>query len=117
MNTIQLENRLVDFAVEIINLQNTLYRTYAGRQISHQITRAAISSALNYGESRHAESRKDFRHKIKLVVKELKEVQMGLRICFKAKFITESSRSILDENDELVAIFVSTSKTLSKALH
>ena len=87
MNSDQLESRLIDFAVMIISLTRLLEKKYAGRQLSNQITRASISSALNYVEARHAESKKYFFHKIKVLVKELKEVQIGLRICFRTSFL------------------------------
>jgi len=40
MNLNDLENRLIDFLVKVIFLARILERTYAGRQLSNQITRA-----------------------------------------------------------------------------
>ena len=51
-----LENRLVDFSVRIINLSTNLPRTPAGRHIAGQIMRSGTSPAPNYGEARGAES-------------------------------------------------------------
>jgi len=63
MNVNDLENRLIDFSVKVMSLAKILERTYAGKQLSNQITRASISSALNYGEAIFAESKRDFIHK------------------------------------------------------
>jgi hypothetical protein len=69
----QLEQRLIDFAVRIISLTNRLPRTPAGRHIAGQILRSGTSPAPNYGEARGAESRADFIHKMRVVLKELNE--------------------------------------------
>jgi hypothetical protein len=52
----ELEGRLIDFAVRIVNLSASLPRTPAGKHISGQILRSGTSPAPNYGEARGAES-------------------------------------------------------------
>ena len=107
-----LENRLIDFAVSVIELEKNLKRTYAGQQLSNQMTRAAISTALNYGEAQLAESRRDFIHKVKISWKESKEVNVGLKICFKAKFLDDrQNAAAFQESKELISIFVKTVST------
>jgi four helix bundle protein len=69
----QLENRLIDFAVRIIRLVSKLPKTAAGKHAAGQILRSGTSPAPNYGEVRGAESRADFVHKIRVVLKELNE--------------------------------------------
>jgi four helix bundle protein len=59
-----LEDRLVDFAVTIIDTVEALPRTRAGNHIAGQLVRCGTSPALNYGEAQSAESQKDFIHKI-----------------------------------------------------
>ena len=114
MNPEILENRLIDFAVSIIELEKELRKTYAGQYLSNQLTRASISAALNYGEAQLAESRRDFIHKVKISLKESKEVNVGLKICFKAKLLSEHQTALIfQESKELVSIFakaVSTAK-------
>lgn len=68
-----LEDRLIEFAVRIVNLSANLPRTPAGRHIANQILRSGTSPAPNYGEARGAESRADFVHKLRVVLKELNE--------------------------------------------
>jgi len=117
MNANDLEERLISFSVNIISLSKILERTYAGRQLSNQLIRASISSTLNYGEARPAESSRDFIHKIKLVVKELKEINIGLKICSRATLLDgKKDKKIFQESHELVAIFVKISHTASKNL-
>ena len=48
----ELEERLIDFAVRIVNLSASLPRTPAGKHIAGQIMRSGTSPAPNYGEAR-----------------------------------------------------------------
>ena len=78
-----------------------------------------MSPALNYSEAQSAESRKDFIHKLKICVKELRETYTALRIIDKAE-ITSNPEEIIDvigENNELISIFVSSIKTIQKTLN
>ena len=75
-----LENRLIDFAVQIINVIEALPNTKAGNHIAGQLVRSGTSPAPNYGEAQSAESRKDFIHKMKIALKELRESLIWLRI-------------------------------------
>ena len=66
-----IEERLIDFAVRVIRVSKALPETPEGRHISGQLLRSGTSPAPNYGEARSAESKKDFLHKLKIVLKEL----------------------------------------------
>ena len=72
----KLEERLIDFAVIIIKLSASLPKSAAGRHIAGQILRCGTSPAPNYGEARGAESRADFVHKLRVVLKELNETSV-----------------------------------------
>lgn len=76
--------------------------------------RSSISAALNYGEAQSAESRKDFVHKNSIVLKELRETSIGLKILFESTSIKENSQItiLLDECNHLTAIFQKTVNTL-----
>jgi four helix bundle protein len=76
----ELEERLIDFAVRIVKLSANLPRTSAGKHIAGQIMRSGTSPAPNYGEARGAESHADFVHKLRVVLKELNETSIWLRI-------------------------------------
>lgn len=114
-----LENRLIDFAVLIIEISDSLPNNRAGNTISGQIVRSGTSTALNYGEAQDAESNQDFIHKIKIILKELRETFVGLKIIRKAKlYKNENKLNIaLKENNELIAIFVATVKTARKRIN
>lgn len=66
-----LEKTLIEFAVLIIEITENLYTTRAGNHIAGQLVRSGTSPALLYGEAQSAESRNDFIHKLKILLKEL----------------------------------------------
>ncbi len=68
-----LEDRLIDFAIRISEIAESLPNNPLGKQINNQMVRSGTSPALNYGEAQSSESTKDFIHKIKIVLKELRE--------------------------------------------
>jgi four helix bundle protein len=116
MNPKDLENRLILFTVMIIKIADSLPDTRAANNIANQIVRSCSSPALNYGEAQSAESTNDFLHKIQVVLKELRETFVALRIIQEAEMVKDKDRlnvAIL-ENNELISIFVSTVNTIKK---
>lgn len=108
----QLEERLIEFASGIIDLAESLPNTPAGKHLGGQILRSGTSPALNYGEAQAAESRSDFIHKIKICLKELRETNVCLKlIARRGWFPEEHFHSLLNESNELVAIFTKSAKT------
>lgn len=107
-----LERRLVDFAVRIITVVEALPNSKAGNHIAGQLIRAGTSAAPNYGEAQSAESRKDFIHKMKIALKELRETLIWLQIIERKPLCDPPTMAeILKECDELIAIFVASVKT------
>jgi four helix bundle protein len=110
-----LENRLIDFAVGIIKLAESLPKTRTGNHIAGQILRSGTSPAPNYGEAHSAESNPDFIHKMKVCLKELRETRVWLIMISKAMLKPENEITLLlKENVELVSIFVASIKTARK---
>ncbi len=73
MNQQELEDRLINFAAVVIDMVGMLPASIAGKHLAGQLIRSGTPPALNYGEARGAESRKDFIHKNKVVLKKLRE--------------------------------------------
>jgi len=113
----ELEDRLIDFAVRIIKLSASLPRTPAGKHIAGQIMRSGTSPAPNYGEARGAESYADFIHKLRIVLKELNETSIWLRIIERSQLVKkESLTELIGENRELCKIFTVSLKTARKRI-
>lgn len=111
-----LQERLIDFAIAIILLVESLSNTKSANHIGGQVLRAGTSPAFNYGEAQSAESRKDFIHKMKICLKELRETQVGLKMIHRLT-IAKSQREVenlLKESGELVSIFVKSIETAER---
>ena len=108
-----LEERLIDFAVRIISTAQSLPKTKVGNHVAGQLIRCGTSPASNYGEAQSAESRSDFIHKMKICLKELRETKVWLLIIVRGSLIKPASKieSLINENDELISIFVTSIKT------
>ncbi|MBT8244262.1 MAG: four helix bundle protein [Winogradskyella sp.] len=108
-----LEDRLIKFAVDIIIVCGKIDGNFASQHLSKQLIRSATSSALNYGEAQSAESSRDFLHKMKICLKELRESLVNLKIQKGANLIKNIKKLniLLKENNELIAIFVSSIRT------
>jgi four helix bundle protein len=112
----ELEKRLIAFSVMIINAVETIKNSTAGIHLCDQVIRSGTSSALNYGEAQSAESRKDFLHKISVVLKELRETNINLEIIRGAGLSNDNENLIrlLDESEQLIKIFQKTISTIKK---
>ena len=108
----ELEDRLVDFAVRIVKLSAGLPKTPAGKHIAGQILRSGTSPAPNYGEARGAESRADFIHKLRIVLKELNETSIWLRIIERSELLKRHLvADISGESRGLSRIFTASLRT------
>ena len=108
----ELEERLIDFAVRIVRLSSGLPKTAAGKHIAGQILRSGTSPAPNYGEARGAESHADFVHKLRIVLKELNETSIWLRVIERSQLLrTQLLAEIINENNQLCRIFTASLKT------
>jgi four helix bundle protein len=113
-----LEERLVDFAVLIIKIADEMIDTRAGNHISGQIVRSGTHPALHYGEAQSAESRQDFIHKLKVLLKELTETNNALKIIRKSALCSKMQLidNALPECNELISIFVKSISTAEENL-
>jgi four helix bundle protein len=77
------------------------------------VIRSSTSAALNYGEAQSAESKKDFIHKNSVVLKELREMGISLKILQETNSVKDHNTmlKLLDECNQLTAIFQKTVTT------
>jgi four helix bundle protein len=110
-----LEDRLLEFSARIVWLVDALPNTRAANHIAGQLLRCGTSPYGNHGEVEAAESRRDFVHKLRVCLKELRETRRWLRLLFKAGLIPEEKMAaILGETEELIKIFFSSVRTAEK---
>jgi four helix bundle protein len=110
-----LEDRLVEYTCNMIDIVEALPNSRTGNYIAGQLIRSCHSPAFNYGEAQAAESRNDFIHKLKIIVKELKECRVALKIIQRKNLIIkEQLIAVKKETEELIAIISAGIKTARK---
>lgn len=111
-----LEKRLLDFSVLIIQISEKLPKTRAGNHVANQLLRSGTSPYPNHGEAQGAESNSDFIHKMRICLKELRETLRWLNLIDKANWTSDSDllADLRKENDELIRIFLTSIRTASK---
>ena len=110
-----LEDRLIDFALRVDEIVESLANTKLGNHIGNQLIRCGTAPALNYGEAQSAESTNDFIHKLKIILKELRETRICVKIIQKKPLLKpERLIEIIKENNELIAIFLKSIETAKK---
>jgi four helix bundle protein len=75
-----LEDRLLEFAANIVQRTESLPNTRAGNHVAGQLLRCGRSALSNHGEVEASESRRDFLHKLRICLKELRETKRWLRL-------------------------------------
>jgi four helix bundle protein len=112
-----IESTLVDFAVRIVKLSDSLPNKRSANHITGQLLRSGTSPAAHYAEARGAESVKDFQHKLKIYYKELSESRVWLQIISKSELSKpERMTGLYQECDELCRIINANIKTSRKKL-
>ena len=107
-----LADRLLDFAVSVGRITKALPNDRLGTHLANQLIRSGTSPAANYAEAQAAESRRDFIHKLKLALKELRETLVWLRLATHMELNTTNQLDAAEsECDELIAIFVRSIET------
>ena len=108
-----LTERLLEYSASIILLDEKLPNTRAASHVGGQLLRSGTSPLFNHGEAQAAESTKDFIHKMKICLKELRESERALRLISKIPLISDSKavNLLLAETDELIRIFVASIRT------
>ena len=113
-----LKDRLLKFAADIVELTESLPNTRAGNHIAGQLLRCGTSPLCNHGEVEEAESRRDFIHKLRICLKELRETKQWLRLIGRIKKLEppQNFTDSLNEIEELIRIFVASIRTAKRNL-
>ena len=108
-----LEERLLNYTINIIEVVEALPNTRTGNHIANQLLRSGTSPYPNHGEAQAAESNNDFIHKMRICLKELRETYRWLKVIRILKLISyvDKANNVLIETEELIKIFVTSIKT------
>lgn len=115
-----LQQRLIEFAVNRTDVLEKMPSTRVANHLVGQAVRSITSPALNYGEAQAAEPKRDFMHKMKICLKELRETQVALTILYRKRYLIDADeqllKAVMQECKELIAIFATSIKTAERNL-
>ncbi len=107
-----LKDRTKRFALRIVKLVETLPKTQTARVIGGQLLRCGTSVAANYRASCRAWSNADFIAKMGIVEEETDESAFWIEMSVDTNLVKkELVAELLDEADQLTAIFVTSINT------
>ena len=115
MDSKELKQRTKQFALRCIKLAQALSDTPLGRHIRGQLIRSSTSVAANYRAACLAQSKVGFVAKLSIVVEEVDESLFWLEIIVEQELLPKSKvEPLMQEADELTAIFIGARKTARK---
>lgn len=100
-----LGDRIFTFVIEVIKFLQKIVTASEVSVLKHQLTKASSSSGANYEEAQAASSKADFRNKISIALREMREANYWLRI-LKALEVgnIEKGTYLIKESEELKRI-------------
>jgi four helix bundle protein len=116
MDEKELKERTKRFALETIKLVDKLPRTVVAQTIGRQFVRAGTSVGANYRSACRGRSRAEFAAKLGVVEEEADESAFWMEVIIEAGLLERALvQPLLDEAEEIVAIMVSSRKSLNRS--
>jgi len=110
-----LSQRTKGLALRVVRLYAALPQTDLARTLGKQLLRSGTSVGANYREAKWARSPAEFASKLQVVLQELEETHYWLELLIEAEIVKPSLLApLLDETQQLIAIFVSSVNTAKK---
>ncbi len=107
MNKNDLQERMINFAVRIVKMVDSMPNSISGMAIARQIVRSGTSPSANYRAACIAKSDKDFVNKLKMVEEELDETSHWLTLIMRSEMMKPSRiQPLHQECCELLSIIV-----------
>jgi four helix bundle protein len=109
----QVRERLKVFALNILELSESLPKSERARILNRQVTRSGTSSYANYRAALRARSKAEFFAKLSITVEETDETEMWLDLLICSKISeTELTKQLHAESLEMIKILASMRKRL-----
>jgi four helix bundle protein len=115
IDTEELKIRTKQFAHRCVKLSTALPKTQLGNHIRGQLIRCSTSVASNYRAAGLAQSKASFISKLSIVIEEADESYFWLEFIIDERLLKKNLvEPLLNEADELTAIFVTSRKTAGR---
>lgn len=116
MDQQEMKRRTKEYAKRIVKLCRSLPNTWEARRVGDQLFRAGTSVGANYRAACRGRSKPDFISKLSVVLEEADESLYWLEIVSETKMLQQHLlKSLMQEGNELVAIFVSSINTSKRS--
>jgi len=100
-----LMERLFSFSVDVIKFLRNIPDSPEARVIKHQLIKAATSGGANYEESQAGISKREFKMKVAISLKEMREANYWLRVILGVELIkNDKLMYLIKESNELKLI-------------
>lgn len=107
-----LKEKSFAFAVRMVNLYKYLKNQHGEYIISQQLIRSGTSVGALIREAEHAESTKDFIHKLNISLKEINESKYWLDLLIATDYLTKEMFDSLNRDcEELLKLLIANVKT------
>ena len=115
----KLEDRLINYSCLVLQITDLIKTSETGKHMKSQLIRSGTSAALNFGEARSSESPRDMHHKFSIILKELRESIINLKIIRRMDLCRNNALldRAINENNQLIAIFIKSIQTVRKKIH
>ncbi|MBU0648892.1 four helix bundle protein [Patescibacteria group bacterium] len=117
MNSVKkdIERRTFDFSVRVIKMVNQSPQCTAAFELGRQVIRSATSINSNIVHAQSSLTRKEFIYYLNNAKKEAKETKRWIEMIVAVELLTQDkARSLLEENEEIIKILVSSVKNAEK---
>jgi four helix bundle protein len=112
-----LKEKSFHFAVRIVNLYKYLKKNHGEYTLSQQLIRSGTSVGAIIREAEHAESTKDFVHKLSIGLKEANESKFWLDLLVTTDYITKKMYESLNTDcEELLKLLIASVITSKRRL-
>ncbi|MBI3502041.1 MAG: four helix bundle protein [Bacteroidetes bacterium] len=113
MTTQELKNRTKTFSHRCVKLALSMSNSFLENHIRGQLIRASTSVAANYRAACLAHSKKSFSSKLSIVIEETDESCFWMEFLIEENLMKENMAApLIKESNELLAIFISSRKTI-----
>ena len=113
-----LKVKSFEFAVRIVNLYKYLKKQHGEYILAQQIIRSGTSIGAIIREAEHAESSKDFIHKLSIGLKEANESKYWLDLLYATDFINKKMyESVNADCEALLKMLIASVKTSKRKIN
>ena len=111
-----LGDRLFQFALKTIKYRKSIKYSIENKVLVNQLVKSATSSGANFEEAQSASSKADFKHKIDISLREMRESNYWLRIFIQLESTNSNLDFLIKESEELKRILGSISSKVAKSI-